>query len=429
VKLGRRRFLATSLLGGGAAALVGCSADGDAGRAAPTAPPGSTPVDDVQQLVYVPFRGAHQAGITHAQNAQGLLAALTVTSRDRADLVDLFQLLSREIQRLMQGEPYEDRDPAYPPLYTGAVGNPPPPADLTVTASVGASLFDGRFGLADRAPTQLVTMPFLANDKLDPARSHGDLLLTISSYHEDLNLFALRQLMRATRRHLVLTWMLDGYNRRTDTSHDAGAPGGGKRPGGAGVRNLMGFVDGTANLTTDDAVLDRYVWIADGDGEPAWAVGGSYHVVRVIRMFVEFWDRTRLAEQEALIGRRKSNGAPLDGEVELDVPDYAADPDGEVTPLDAHIRLANPRTPETEDTLILRRGINFSRGFDADGHLDQGLAFVSFQRRMRQFLATQARLAGEPLEEYIEPQGGGFFFALPGVSDDPADFLGRALVS
>ena len=59
-------------------------------------------------------------------------------------------------------------------------------------------------------------MPFLANDKLDPARSHGDLLLTISSYHEDLNLFALRQLMRATRRELVLQWMLDGYNRRTE---------------------------------------------------------------------------------------------------------------------------------------------------------------------------------------------------------------------
>jgi len=48
---------------------------------------------------------------------------------------------------------------------------------------------------------------------------------------------------------------------------------------------------------------------------------------------------------------------------------------------------------------------------------------------MQQFLAIQARLQGEPLEEYIEPQGGGFFLALPGVSDDPADFLGQALVS
>ena len=408
---------------------MGCSSDDDSTGSGGAAGPTTGTVEDVQELAYVPFRGPHQAGITHAQNAQGLLAALTVTSGSREDLQDMFRTLSTEIQRLMEGEKYEDRDPSFPPLYTGAVGNPPPPADLTVTVSVGASLFDDRFGLADRKPAHLETMPFLANDKLDPARSHGDLLLTISSYHEDLNLFALRQLMRATRRHLVLAWMLDGYNRRTDTTHDAGAPGGGKRPGGAGVRNLMGFVDGTANLTTDDDVLARYVWVGADDGEPAWAVGGSYHVVRAIRMFVEFWDRTRLAEQESLIGRRKSNGAPLDGKVELDIPDYAADPKGAITPLDAHIRLANPRTPETQDSLILRRGINFSRGFDADGHLDQGLAFVSFQRRMQQFLATQARLDGEPLEEYIEPQGGGFFFALPGVATDPADYLGRTLVS
>jgi deferrochelatase/peroxidase EfeB len=411
VNLGRRRFLTTSLLGGGAAALMGCSRDEVA----------SPPADQRQPLAYVPFRGAHQSGITHAQNAQGLLAAFTVASPGRTELAAMFRTLSREVQRLMEGQPYEVRGPAYPPLYTGAVGNPPPPADLTVTVSVGASLFDDRYGLADRRPRDLVTMPFLANDKLDPARSHGDLLLTISSYHEDLNLFALRQLMRATRRDLVLKWMLDGYNRRTDASQD-----------GAGVRNLMGFVDGTANLTTEADVLARYVWIGPDDGEPAWAVGGSYHVVRVIRMFVEFWDRTRLSEQEALIGRRKSNGAPLDGSVETDVPDYAADPEGRITPLTAHIRLANPRLPETQDSLILRRGINFSRGFDADGHLDQGLAFVSFQRRMRQFLATQARLAGEPLEEYIEPQGGGFFLALPGVSsgsDDPDDHLARGLVS
>jgi len=419
--IGRRHFLQTSILGGAAAALAGC-ADGDAGEADDAAPARDA---GPPAPTYVPFRGPHQTGITHPSNAQGLLAALTVTARDRDALREVFRTLSTEIQRLMEGEPYEERGPSFPPLHTGAVGNPPPPADLTITLSVGASLFDDRYGLADRRPQHLVEMPFLANDKLDPARSHGDLLITISSYHEDLNLFALRQLMRVTRRDLVLRWMLDGYNRRTDTTHDA-APDG-RNGGGAGVRNLMGFVDGTANLTTDDGPLERYVWIGPDDGEPAWAVGGSYHVVRVIRMFVEFWDRTRLAEQEALIGRRKATGAPLDGVVELDVPDYAADPDGEITPLDAHIRLANPRTPETEGSLLLRRGINYSRGFDADGHLDQGLAFVSFQRRLQQFLETQARLAGEPLEEYIEPQGGGFYFALPGPSG--GRWLGQDLLT
>ena len=98
-----------------------------------------------------------------------------------------------------------------------------------------------------------------------------------------------------------------------------------------------------------------------------------------------------------------------------------------ITPLDAHIRLANPRTQDTADDLIFRAGLNFSRGFDGGGQLDQGLAFVSFQRRMSQFLNTQARLAGEPLEEYIRPEGGGFYFAVPGRGAGGRD-PGRAAV-
>jgi len=287
-----------------------------------------------------------------------------------------------------------------------------------VVLSVGASLFDGRFGLADRRPRELVDMPRLANDRLDPERTHGDVLLSIASAHEDHDLFALRQLMRATRGTMTLRWMLDGFNRRVAA-----------KPGEAGVRNLMGFVDGTASLDpTDDELMDRFVHVADDDGEPAWCVGGSYQAVRVVRMFVEFWDRTRLGEQERLIGRRKRDGAPLDGEAEVDVPDFAADPDGDRTPLDAHIRLANPRTPQTEGQRFLRKGFNFSRGFDGAGLLDQGLAFVSFQHSLqRQFLPVAERLAGEPLEEYIRPVGGGFFFTLPGVPD--GEFLGERLLT
>jgi deferrochelatase/peroxidase EfeB len=76
---------------------------------------------------------------------------------------------------------------------------------------------------------------------------------------------------------------------------------------------------------------------------------------------------------------------------------------------------------------MLRRGFSYSRGFDRAGRLDQGLAFVSYQRSLRSFLNVQERLRGERLEEYVLPEGGGFFFALPGVPDAGRS-LGDALV-
>jgi deferrochelatase/peroxidase EfeB len=413
-RLSRRRFLGAAAAGSTAAIATTACADETVSSGGSDATAGVGPR-------YLPFEGPHQTGIFSPAPAAGLMAAFNLTTNDVGDLRDTFQALTVEARRMMSGDKYPEREPEYPALYTGTVGNPPPAADLSVVVSVGASLFDERFGLADRAPNELERMPFLTNDKLDPARTHGDILITINSDHEDINIFALRQLARATRRTMTLHWMLDGYNRRTSTT---------PRPGEAGVRNLMGFVDGTANLDPgDDEIMDRLVWVGPDDREPDWAVGGSYQAVRVIRMFVEFWDRTRLGEQEAIMGRHRQSGAPLGQDHETDVPDYAADPDGAVIPLDAHIRLANDRSPEAMDQRFLRKGFSFSRGFDGDGHLDQGLAFVSFQRSMsKQFLPVQERLKGEPLEEYIEPQGGGFFFALPGVTA-PDGHLGDQLLA
>ena len=369
---------------------------------------------------FTPFEGPHQAGITTLPiPEQGLIASFNLQTRDRAGLQRVLEELTDEIRGLMSGTPPEVRDPEFPPVDSGILGSHPPADGLSILVGLGASVFDNRFGLVDRKPRELVTMPFLANDRLDPKLSHGDISIVFEAGHNDTVQFAIRQIMRRTRSDLTLKWMIDGYARGI---------GAGQTSKASTPRNLLGFKDGTANLDVEDpGVMDRHVWVQPGSGEPEWTAGGSYQAVRIIRMFVEFWDRTQLIEQENLIGREKISGAPMGMSDEFDDPDYAGDPDGTRIKLDAHIRLANPRTPETEENLILRRGFNYSRGFDRAGRLDQGLAFIAYQRSLNKgFLAVQERLTGEPLEEYILPVGGGFFFVLPGVQS--ADrYLGDGL--
>lgn len=377
--------------------------------------------DDV--AVTQPFFGIHQPGIVTPRPAYGMIAAFDVLATTPQDLVRLFRILTERAQFLMEGGKVPERDPRFPPADSGILGPVIVPDNLTVTVSVGASLFDDRFGLAPFRPAQLERMTAFPNDALNADICHGDLSIQLCANSADAVIHALRDIIKNLPDLLWLRWKQEGS-----------VPVLQEKPGRPpeSARNFLGFRDGSANPDTNDtALMDRILWVQPEEGKQAWTANGTYQAVRIIRNFVERWDRTPLREQEQIFGRARDSGAPLDGgpgATEFDVPDFSRDPEGKVTPLDSHIRLANPRTPESEANLMLRRPFNYSNGVTKSGQLDMGLLFICYQASLANgFIAVQRRLDGEPLEEYIKPVGGGYFFTLPGVRDGQ-DFYARSLL-
>ncbi|MBO0804973.1 MAG: Dyp-type peroxidase [Nocardiopsaceae bacterium] len=370
------------------------------------------------RLPAVPFHGPYQAGIVPEPQHQTAIVSFTATAASRSELTDLFRAITSRARFLTAGGTPPPAGIGGPPPDSGVLGPTVVPDGLTVTLGVGSTLFDDRYGLAPLRPARLTPMRTFPNDDLDPAQCGGDLVLQLSAGNADTVVHALRDIASHTHGGMQATWRIDGFSSPP-------------RPAGTVPRNLMGFMDGIANPSvTSGAQMDSLVWIQPGTaGEPSWTAGGSYFVVRLIRMFVEFWDRVDIREQENMFGRRRASGYPLDANGIYAPPDYANDPSGEVIPLNSHIRLANPRTPQTASSRILRRSYNYDRGLDSVGNLDQGIIFTCFQADLRrQFEAVQARLVNEPLTDYISPFGGGYFLALPGVRDDD-DYYGRRLLT
>jgi deferrochelatase/peroxidase EfeB len=404
----RRSFIkgltagAAGTIGAGLVA-AGAYADAPAGHA----------VVGPNSLDRVPFHGPHQAGVFTPPQRAATFAAFDVTATSASQLRDVFHGLTERVRILTAGGAPIDLGTGSPPADSAILGPVVPSDGLSVTVSIGASLFDQRFGLAAKKPLRLAPMRTFSNDALDPAWCHGDLLLQICANNPDTVHHALRDITKYTRGGIQLRYRLNGF---ISPPRPSGTP-----------RNLMGFKDGTSNPVPVEA--DKLIWITPALGEPSWATGGTYQVVRFIRMLIEFWDRVSLTEQEKIFGRKRDTGAPLDGVAEFDTPNFQQDPKGQLIPLDSHIRLANPRTPDDDANRILRRGYNYDRGVEINGNIEAGLIFCGFQQDIgRQFEAIQTRLAEDPLNDYVQPFGGGYFFALPGVAD-AQDWYGRSLLS
>ncbi|OEV09717.1 iron uptake transporter deferrochelatase/peroxidase subunit, partial [Streptomyces nanshensis] len=368
----------------------------------------------------VPFHGEHQAGIATAVQDRLHFAAFDVLTDDRAALEDLLRRWTRAAARMTAGQT----------VGAGAVGGPGeappddtgealglPPSRLTLTFGLGPTLFeDGkgadRFGIRDRRPAALADLPHFPGDDLDEKRSGGDLCVQACADDPQVAVHAVRNLARIGFGKVAVRWSQLGFGKTSSTT-----------PGAQTPRNLFGFKDGTRNISGDDeTALKRHVWVGGKDG-PEWMTGGSYLVARRIRMNIEIWDRTPLAEQEAIFGRSKGEGAPAGRKRERDPVRLSA-----MAPY-AHVRLAHPDS--NGGVRILRRGYNFTDGTDGLGRLEAGLFFLAYQRDVREgFIPLQRHLARKDTElnEYIQHVGSAVFAVPPGVRG-PDDWWARQLFS
>jgi deferrochelatase/peroxidase EfeB len=358
----------------------------------------------------VPFRAAKQAGIITAQQDRMLFATFTVSATDGAELREMLRDWTAAADAMARGQMVPGQiDPAAPPPDTGEAQGLKP-GNLTITIGYGASLFDDRFGLAARKPAKLAALPALPLEDFDPAYTGGDIAIQACADDPLVAFHAIRNLARIGTGTVVLNWMETGFGRTASTSSTQATP-----------RNLMGFKDGTRNVTADQTdLLDQYVWIG-AETDQSWLRGGSYLVARRIRMYLNQWDRDFASDQENVFGRFKSTGAPLTGSAEFDTPNFTAkDATGDpVIPAKAHIRLA---AHENNNGLrILRRGYSFTDGIDDTGNLLGGLFFVAFMQDPQQFVTLQRKLGTQDaLNEYITHIGGALFVCPPGLGGLPA---------
>jgi deferrochelatase/peroxidase EfeB len=418
-----RRGLVRAAAGLAAAAFAGLGAT----RVAEAVVEGEKGAAEPGAAAVEPFWGEHQGGIATASQDHSYFAAFDLPAAKRDEVVRMLRAWTDAAGRMTAGRSAAPigQNATIPGPDTGeALGLSP--ARLTLTFGFGAGLFikDGndRFGLAAQRPAALVDLPRFNGDQLIPARSGGDLSVQACADDPQVAFHAVRQLARLAYGTAEVRWAQTGFL--------AGFP---KKET---PRNLMGFKDGTVNPSAADRrAMAQFVWV--GEEGPVWLRGGSYVVVRRIRIALEHWDRMNVAFQEQTFGRRKYSGAPIGGKHESDPLDLAANgPDGNpIIPQSAHVRLAAAAT--NDGVQILRRPYSYNDGVDFTAErwppwrqgmeYDAGLFFVCYQRDPRTgFIKIFDKMSKyDMLNQFVTHTGGGLFACPGGIAE--GEFIGERL--
>ena len=244
-------------------------------------------------------------------------------------------------------------------------------ANLSCVVGIGAAAWE-RLGRSDR-PAELRPFTALRSGANSAPATPGDLLFHIRADRADLCFEFERLLLDALGDAVEIVDEVNGF-RYFD------------------ARDLLGFVDGTANPSGVGMAEATLI----GDEDPAFA-GGSYVVVQKYLHDLDAWNAMTTEEQEAVIGRRKADNLELD----------------DTEPQKAHKTLATITDEHGEELEILRDNMPF--GSPAAGEF--GTYFIGYSRRLwviermlqRMFLGDPPGLYDRILDVSTAVTGATFF--------------------
>lgn len=399
----RRNVLRT-----GAAALGGAGVGWSASAAVAATAPGPRTADGPTRVVgpspgseTAPAVGRNQAGIATPPQAHLALVGWDLRG-GRAELVRMMRLLSDDAGRLAAGRAaLADTEP-------DLAGHP---SRLTATFGFGPRVLRELVPAARRP--RLEELPAFRRDRLEERWSQTDVVAQICCDDPLTLAHAKRMLLKDARPFADVRWIQQGFRTARGTV-----------PDGTTMRNLMGQVDGTVNPTEADPGFASLVWARS----PEPYDGGTFLVVRRIRMQLDRWDRVDRVGREVIVGRRLDTGAPLTGRQERDEPDFAATDRFGFPVIDPASHIARARSADPAER-FLRRAYNYTEPDprQSTGE-DSGLVFLAYAADpARQFVPVQQRLDDlDRLNEWVTTIGSAVYAVPPAAPQ--GGYTGQSLL-
>ena len=265
------------------------------------------------------------------------------------------------------------------------VGFRDPAGNLTCNVGIGSALWD-RLGIQKR-PAELKPFTAIQGAKYNAPATPGDLLFHIRADRTDLVFEFERILLNTLGDSVKVEDEVSGF-RYFD------------------ARDLLGFVDGTANPVGGDLPAATIIGPEDPAGE-----GGSYLLVQKYVHDMTVWRGHSIETQEAIIGRTKLDNVELDD---------AAAPD--------------QKSHKTLSTIVDEAGVEHdilrdNMPFGAPGRGEFGTYFLGYARELwvvermleRMFIGDPPGKHDRMLDASTPLTGGVFFIPPPALLDGLGD--------